>query len=46
MMAQLGPKHVAELILHKGYRCVRRKRLYFLLVLGLLIHVVFTVKWN
>jgi len=24
-MAQLGPKHVAEWILHKGYRCVRRK---------------------
>jgi len=22
---QLGPKHVAEWILHKGYRCVRRK---------------------
>jgi hypothetical protein len=25
MMAQLGPKHVAEWKLHKGYRCVRRK---------------------
>ena len=25
MMAQLGPKHVAERILHKGYRCVKRK---------------------
>jgi len=24
-MAQLGPKHVAEWILHKGYRCVTRK---------------------
>jgi len=25
MMAQLGLKHVAEWILHKGHRCVRRK---------------------
>ena len=25
MMAQLGPKHVAERILHKGYRCIRQK---------------------
>jgi hypothetical protein len=32
MMAQLGRKHVAEWILHKGYRCVRRKRLYFVLI--------------
>jgi hypothetical protein len=27
MMAQLGPKHVAEWILHKVYRCVRRKKI-------------------
>jgi len=25
MMAYLGPKHVAEWILHEGYRCVRWK---------------------
>jgi len=45
MMAQLGPKHVAKWILHKGYRCVRRKKLNFVLTVSSL-SILICFRWH
>jgi hypothetical protein len=45
MMAQLGPKHVAEWILHKVYRCVRRKTIVLCFKDLAWISLRFTAAW-